>query len=83
MKFGVALGLASPEYHNDIAVIADELGYESVWLPEHLIFPLNMQGSPHPGSNTPPVPPETPLFDAFAYLSHIAALDALMLDILE
>jgi probable F420-dependent oxidoreductase len=74
MKFGVSLGLANPKDHSDIAVIADELGFESVWLPEHLIFPVDMQGSPHPGTDTPPVPPETPVFDAFAYLSHLAAL---------
>ena len=74
MKFGVSLGVANPKYHRDIAVLADELGFESAWLPEHLIFPVDMQGSPHPGSETPPVPPETPVFDAFAYLSHLAAL---------
>jgi probable F420-dependent oxidoreductase len=74
MKFGVALGVANPDYHSDIAVAADELGFESVWLPEHLIFPVEMHGSPHPGSDHPPVPPETPVFDAFAYLSHLAAL---------
>ena len=74
MKFGVALGLANPRYHADIAVTADRSGFESVWLPEHLIFPVAMQGSPHPGSQTPPVPPDTPLFDAFAYLAHLAGL---------
>jgi probable F420-dependent oxidoreductase len=74
MKFGVALGLAKPGYHADIAATADRLGFESVWLPEHLIFPVAMQGSPHPGSHTPPVPPDTPVFDAFAYLAHLAGL---------
>lgn len=74
MKFGVSLGVANPKYHADIVVTADELGFESVWLPEHLIFPVDMHGSPHPGSELPPVPPETPVFDAFAYLSHLAAL---------
>jgi probable F420-dependent oxidoreductase len=32
-----------------------------------------MSRSPHPGEDHPPVPPETPIFDAFAYLGYIAA----------
>src|SRR4051812_50135202 len=33
-----------------------------------------MSRSPHPGESHPPVPPETPIFDAFAYLSFVAGL---------
>jgi probable F420-dependent oxidoreductase len=72
MKFGVPLGVLRPNCHTDVTIAADELGFESVWLPEHLIFPVDMSGSPHPGSSTPPVPPETPVFDAFAYLCYLA-----------
>ena len=52
--------------------IADRLGFESVWMAEHLVFPLDMSGSPHPGDDTPPVPPTTPVFDVFGWLCHIA-----------
>ena len=50
-----------------------ELGYESVWLPEHLVFTRAMSRSPHPGEEHPPVPPDTPIYDAFAYLAFLAA----------
>src|SRR6185503_15429299 len=52
---------------------AERLGYESVWLPEHLVFTRRMSRSPHPGEDHPPVPPDTPIYDAFAYLAYLAA----------
>ena len=54
------------------AVTAAELGFESVWFPEHLVLPLDMSGSPFAGAEHPPVPPSTPVFDVFAYLAFLA-----------
>ena len=73
MKFGIALGALNPHFHFDATDAAEELGYESVWLPEHLIFTRTMTNSPHPGENIPPVPPDAPIYDAFAYLGYLAA----------
>jgi probable F420-dependent oxidoreductase len=72
VKFGVALGRLNPAFFIEVTVEADQLGYESAWLPEHLVFPVHMTRSPHPGQEHPPVPPETPVFDAFAFLSFLA-----------
>ena len=72
MKFGVALGRLNPAFFVAVVDEAERLGYESVWLPEHLVFPIEMGGSPFPGEEHPPVPPSTPVFDAFAYLSFLA-----------
>ena len=72
MKFGVALGRLNPAYFVECSLAADRLGYESVWLPEHLVFTTRMSRSPHPGEEHPPVPPTTPIFDAFAYLAYLA-----------
>lgn len=72
MKFGVALGRLAPAFHLEAAVEADRLGFESVWLPEHLVLPVQMSGSPLGGQLHPPVPPTTPVFDCFAYLSFLA-----------
>jgi probable F420-dependent oxidoreductase len=73
VKLGVALGRCNPAFFDAVTVAADELGYESVWLPEHLMFTTAMSRSPYPGEAHPPVPPETPIFDAFAYLAFLAA----------
>ena len=72
MKLGVALGRLNPAFFARVAREADALGYESVWLPEHLVFPVEMTRSPYPGAEHPPVPPQTPVFDCFAYLSFLA-----------
>ena len=74
MKVGIALGRLNPAFFVDVTVEAERLGYESVWLPEHLIFTTKMSRSPHPGETHPPVPPETPIFDAFSYLSYLAGI---------
>ncbi len=73
MKIGTALGLLSPKYWLDVAIQADQLGFHSLWIPDHLIFPLHMSGSPFSGADHPPIPPQTQLFDVFSYLSFIAA----------
>ena len=73
MKFGVALGALNPHFHLDCVEVAERLGYESVWLPEHLVLPVAMSRSPRPGEDHPPVPAQTPVFDAFTYLSFLAA----------
>ncbi|MEV4475722.1 TIGR03619 family F420-dependent LLM class oxidoreductase [Nonomuraea sp. NPDC049504] len=74
MKFGVPLGLLHPAAWKDVAVAADELGFESVWLPEHLVFTTDLSTAHYPGATSPGIKPGTPLFDAPAYLCWLAAL---------
>ncbi|MGR6922925.1 TIGR03619 family F420-dependent LLM class oxidoreductase [[Actinomadura] parvosata] len=73
MKFGVPLGLLHPAAWKDVAVAADELGFESVWLPEHLVFATDLSLAVYPGTSDPGIKPQTPLFDAPAYLCWLAA----------
>ena len=73
MKFAVTFGRMHPRLWIDAAEAADRLGFESVWLPEHLVLPLVMAGSPFEGADHPPVPPTTQLFDPAALLSFVAA----------
>jgi probable F420-dependent oxidoreductase len=72
VKFGIALGALNVHFHSEVTDEAERLGYESVWLPEHLVLPTRMSRSPHPGEEHPPVPPTTPVFDAFTYLGYLA-----------
>lgn len=73
MKFGMTFGQLNPKYFLDAALEADRLGFESAWLPEHLVLPVEMRGQLVPGEEHPPIPPSTPVFDAAAYLAWIAA----------
>ena len=72
MKFGIPFGRLNPRVWVEVALEAERLGFESVWLPEHLVFPVDMAGSPFPGEDHPPVPPDLPVFEPFAYLSFLA-----------
>lgn len=72
MKFGIPLGRLNPAFFVSVVDEAERLGFESIWMPEHLVFPIEMGGSPYPGQQHPPVPPSTPVFDVFAYLSFLA-----------
>ncbi|MEM9255399.1 MAG: LLM class F420-dependent oxidoreductase [Pseudomonadota bacterium] len=76
IKIGTSIGMLHPRHFVEVAQAADQLGYESLWMPEHLVFPERMAGSPFSAEEGdaahPPVPPQTPLFDAFAYLAYLA-----------
>jgi probable F420-dependent oxidoreductase len=73
VKFGIALARLNPAFHLEATLEAEALGYESVWMAEHLVFPVEMAGSPHPGEEHPPVPPSTPVYDSFGTLCFLAA----------
>jgi len=72
MKFGIALGTLNPGLWPEATRLADELGFESVWLPEHVVFPVEMGGSPRHGEDHPPVPADVPVFEPFTYLAWLA-----------
>jgi probable F420-dependent oxidoreductase len=72
VKFAFTFGQLNPTYWLDAALAADRLGFESAWLPEHLVFPVEMRGQLVPGEEHPPVPPSTPVFEPGAYLSYLA-----------
>lgn len=72
-KFGIALGRLHYSLHAEMVILADSLGFESAWLPEHLVLPVEMGGSPFAGEEHPPIPADAPILDCFAYLSYLAA----------
>ena len=72
MKIGITLGTVRPDRWTEVSCEADRLGYESVWMPEHLVLPVASDGSPFAGQDHPPIPSDVPVFDAFAYLSYLA-----------
>ncbi len=73
MKIGIPLARLRPEQFVEVTLLADELGYESVWVSEHLVLPRQMSGELRPGEEHPPIPADAPVFDAFALLASLAA----------
>lgn len=74
MKIGLPLGMLNPRMWKEVTQVADQLGYESVWIPEHLILPVNSSGSPFSGQDHPPIPPDIPVFDALVYMSMLSGI---------
>jgi len=72
MKVGISLGALNPGLWVAVTEEGDRLGFESVWLPEHLVIPVQAAGSPFAGEEHPPVPADVPVFDAFTYLGFLA-----------
>ena len=73
MKFGLHLGTVNTRYWGEVAETADRLGFESLWVPEHLVVPHIATGSPHHGTEHPPIASNIPMFDALGVLCHLAA----------
>lgn len=73
MRFGIHLASVNLRFWGDVAAEADRLGFESVWIPDHVVVPLGATGSPHHGSDHPPIPSNIPIVDPFAVLSNLAA----------
>jgi probable F420-dependent oxidoreductase len=75
MKFATFLYQTAPASIASIARKAEELGFESLWIPEHIILPIEYK-SPYPYSATGrmPAPPETPLHDPMLALAFVAGI---------
>lgn len=72
MRFGVALGRLNPHFWPEVSERADELGFDFVSLPEHLVLPVAMSGSPD-GTGHPPIDSTLPVFDVWVYIGFLAA----------
>ena len=73
LAFGIHFGTINTRFWGDMAEEADRLGFESLWLPEHLIVPLQSAGSPHAGSDHPPIPSNIPIMDTMVMMGALAA----------
>ena len=75
MKFGLALFGLSPRHYGTVAAAAEQHGFESVWIPEHLVFPAEMPPTyPYSDSGFPPVTSDTPSYDPWVVLSYLAGV---------
>lgn len=73
MKLGLNLVMVRPDHMPAVAARAEELGYESVFVPDHLLFPAQVASKyPYTPDGSFPFPLETPLFDPFLVLMQIA-----------
>jgi probable F420-dependent oxidoreductase len=75
VKFGTFLYQTSPNSIAAVARKAEECGFESLWIPEHIILPVTYR-SPYPYSSSGRMgaPAETPLHDPMLALAYVAGI---------
>jgi len=74
VKIGIPLFMLRPDSMAEVAVQAEQLGFESVWVAEHLVFPTEIRSRyPYTAEGVPPINPATPLLDPLLVLMQVAA----------
>lgn len=74
VKLGVPLFMLRPQQMTAVARRAEQLGFESVWVAEHLVFPTRITSRyPYSAEGVPPINPATPLLDPLLLLMQVAA----------
>ena len=71
MKFGVAMRVRY-DMQAEVAQAAEELGYDSLWFPEHLVWSADYDGRSPYEDGHPPVDPSIPTYDALMWMVTIA-----------
>jgi probable F420-dependent oxidoreductase len=65
--------MAGPRRWGDVAQAAEAAGFESVWVPEHLVMPVKMTGAPNsPHEGDPPISASTPAYDPWVQIASMA-----------
>lgn len=66
--------MVGPRRWISLAQNAEAAGFESVWVPEHLVMPVAMSGKPNsPEDGEPPISARTPAFDPWVQMAAMAA----------
>ena len=75
MKFATFLYQISGPDIARVARKAEELGFDSLWIPEHLVLPTEYRSRyPYAASGRMPAPADTPLHDPLIVLAYTAAV---------
>jgi probable F420-dependent oxidoreductase len=73
IAFGTTV-MTGPRRWGEFAKAAEDGGFESVWVPEHLVMPVAMTGEPNsPHEGEPPISASTPAFDPWVQMATMAA----------
>ena len=73
VSFGTMM-MSGPRRWAETARSAEEAGFESIWVPEHLVMPVTMTGEPNsPHEGEPPISASTPAFDPWVQIAAMAS----------
>jgi probable F420-dependent oxidoreductase len=75
VKFGLSLSGVSPRHYPTLAAAAEELGFESVWIPDHLVFPEPMPDSYlYSDDGKAPISAATAVYDPWVLLGAMSSV---------
>jgi probable F420-dependent oxidoreductase len=75
MKFSLAMFGRLPKDYADVARVADEVGFEGLWLGDHLVTPSRFETKyPYRSSGDPGYQSSTPWPDVWVTFGHLAAI---------
>ncbi|MBM3347023.1 MAG: LLM class flavin-dependent oxidoreductase, partial [Betaproteobacteria bacterium] len=75
MKISVRIFGFPLDSYAPIARAAEALGFEALWIPEHLVAPLKFEANyPYRSTGRPSFLPDTPFADPWVMLGHLAAM---------
>jgi probable F420-dependent oxidoreductase len=69
--FGISLLRVHPARWREVVETAEELGFESVWMSDHLVLPVALDRDAYPEGELP-IDPRTPIFDVMVHLALFA-----------
>jgi len=74
MEFGLSAFGLSPRHLPEVAAIAEQNGFSAVWIPEHLVFPVEIPPAYlYSRDGYPPMRSDSPAYDPFVILATVAA----------
>lgn len=74
MKFGTTIMGVALKHLPEMARGYEDTGFESIWMPEHLVFPARVPETyPYSEDGRPPFEPRTPAYDAWIMFAYVAA----------
>jgi probable F420-dependent oxidoreductase len=73
VKYGLQLFGLGPQHYPTVAAVAEEHGFESVWMPEHLVLPEPLPDTYlYTEGGRAPITSATPLYDPWVVLAAVA-----------
>lgn len=67
-------GIAHPGFTRAVVTRAEEVGFDSLWVGEHVVFPDPMPPYPYSPDGAFPLAPDTDVPDPIAWLAHVSAI---------
>lgn len=74
MQFGIQLSGLGARHYPEVAAVAEQHGFTALWMPEHLIFPVEMPPQySYTDDGYPPMNSRVPTFDPWVVLGAVAS----------